>query len=932
MPTSVVGVREPVLSLNGTWDFCPDATDKDPQWRPIEVPGEWVMQGFEVAPEKAAAYERTFSLPTDWTGMNVRLRFDAVYSVARVLVNGAEVGRYEGPFEVFEFDVTSAVRPGENLLRVEVTSQSQADAMAFASTYASHDLGGISRKVTLFATPVVFLSDLTPRTRRADDGAWELEVHAYTCFMEGQPALECRFELAAVRSQGLIPLTLLESEKDEAPGGQLACDRFRVEGVKAWDCEHPHLYLLTCTLEAAGEKLAVYEQRVGFREVAVVGPELHVNGRPVKLRGVNRHEVHPRRGRANCADLTRRDVDIFRDGNVNFIRTSHYPPPEELLDAADELGMFVECEAALCWVGDVNRPPWDRRDAAAPGFLAGHQRANAANVIAHRRHPSVLFWSLGNECAWSPSFSQAQDLVKTLDPTRPTIFHNINEHGEADIMNHHYPVHFHGTPPGQLLAERNQPLLIGEDYHVQVYNRREVATDPGVREDWGRCLQAGFEEFYRVPQVLGVAIWAGIDDVFCLPDGRAVGYGPWGVIDGWRREKPEFWHMKKGYSPVRLGATEVPWPENGKLCLPVENRFDFTDLAELVIRWEGGGEQGEIHAQLAPRESGELELPLPVGLAPGDGVTLRFVDAGGRCVERERIQVGEAAEAKAAYSRVTFPDLKAAAPAPPGAVIRRGGLELTLPGEGVRFSLRRDGSEVLCSLPGVMLLPLETRKGTTNDFGEEVEPLTDACFPPPNAALRMAGDEDHLDLAFGVEDEAAKATITLRLEDSGRLAVHARVKILAEVTPRQYGLVFALPADFTVLSWKRESLWSLFPEDHIGRTEGVALATGARFSWAEPATHPWSQDASPLGSNDFRATRTKVHRAELRAGDGPAIVVHGGGRLAVRAWRRDGQTFLLVADFNTGGNDSFAREFYAAERVTFQPGDTLELGANLEIS
>ena len=190
-PATVPGVANPILSLNGTWEFSPA---KGVAPKPIEVPGEWAMQGFEVPSGGFATYTRRFDVPADWQGRTVKLRFDAVHAVCGVLVNGQPVGGHEGGFVPFELDVTNAIRPGGNEIVVRVLSESVADSVSCISQYAAHQVGGIVRKVTLFAVPRVFVSKLWYET--AVTGA-DARVTVHADFAQADPMAKHLGRLAA---------------------------------------------------------------------------------------------------------------------------------------------------------------------------------------------------------------------------------------------------------------------------------------------------------------------------------------------------------------------------------------------------------------------------------------------------------------------------------------------------------------------------------------------------------------------------------------------------------------------------------------------------------------------------------------------------------------------------------------------------------------
>ena len=215
-------------------------------------------------------------------------------------------------------------------------------------------------------------------------------------------------------------------------------------------------------------------------------------------------------------------------------------------------------------------------------------QANMETIHFYRNHPSILFWSMANESYWNKEFAQVEVYVKKADPSRPHTFHDQayggfnNQGSTAPIANIHYP----GPDGYKVAAKSERPMIYGEYCHLNVYNRSELVTDPGIRSDWALALAPTWENMYQTPGVLGGSIWSGIDDIFQMPNGDAVGYGPWGPIDGWRRPKPEYWDMKKIYSPLRVKTTTLS--PASTFTVEVENRYTYTNLNELRIKCTSG--------------------------------------------------------------------------------------------------------------------------------------------------------------------------------------------------------------------------------------------------------------------------------------------------------------------------------------------------------
>ena len=571
-PAAVEGLQTPSLPLSGAWKFNP-APPRDfytlgerglSAWKTIRVPGDWTMQGYAVKPWTAAGYVKTLVLPNAWAGKRILLRFDGVQSDVKVWVNGRPAGSHMGGFNAFELDVTALARPGAvNTIAAAVQNESVADELASGTQYAAYQFGGITRKVTVFAVPEVHVGML--RIVTTFDEKYE----------------DARLRVAfSVRNDGSRPsaageavLTMIDPDGNAVcfspattavgvlkPGA--AADKTVEAGVIAprkWDAEHPRLYRLIVELKSGGRTRQTIERKFGFRQVEVAGSQVFVNGAPLKVRGVNRHETHPLYGRSLTPELGRQDAELFRAANVNYIRTSHYPPAEEFLDACDALGLFVECEAPLVWINHGANEKWKKENPDDPKFYPYLERAIGEMIAFHADHPSILYWSLANESGWGPNWARAKEFADRADPTRPKTFHDqtygdYNNLGSSGmpIANYHYPA---PNGPEQVVGF-DRPLLYGEYCHINCYNRTELAADPGVRDEYGRGFQRMWELINGSPVVLGGAIWAGINDIFFLPEGRAVGYGDWGIIDGWRREKPEYWHVKKSYSPIRVTARD----------------------------------------------------------------------------------------------------------------------------------------------------------------------------------------------------------------------------------------------------------------------------------------------------------------------------------------------------------------------------------------
>lgn len=929
IPSALTGAYETKLSLNGTWEFNPKPaadfynSEAGKGWEPIVVPGQWSMQGFEVDSMQYAGYLKTFSVPRDWKGNNLKIRFDGVSSESEIYLNGIKVGSHLGGMTAFEVDVTSAVKIGQdNTLAVKVRSESLADMLGSLTQYAAHQLGGITRKVTVFAVPKTYIEDLRVETnldKHFKDA--ELRVFAKLVNTTDQEQKNLSVRLTLDNSSFVIEQKIPSIPAHGEWTGYLSGT---VKDPLKWDSEHPNLYLMKLDLSQNKEVKEQINKKIGFRDINVIGNQVFVNGKAIKLAGVCRHEVHPLTGRVLTADLQRKDVELYRAANVNFIRTSHYPPGEELLEICDELGMFVEVEAPVCWIGHHANENWktlNYRDAQYYDYVL---QANLETIHFYRNHPSVLFWSMANESYWNKEFAQVYEYVKKADTSRPSAFHDqayggFNNQGSTlPIANIHYP-----GPNGFKHAQTsNRPMVYGEYCHLNVYNRSEIVTDPGVRSDWALALQQSWTTMFDTPAVLGGSIWSGIDDVFQLPNGDAVGYGPWGPIDGWRRPKPEYWDMKKIYSPIRVNTDKLN-PSN-TLNVEVENRYTFSNLNEVRIDWNYGEESGVIYADIKPREKGTITININ-DPSQANELYISFTDPRGFVADEYVLPVGrqtqnELAElAKASTKLKTSKDKFVIAGKGFKAEISRKDGQIT--------SMKKEGIEMIIGGPWLMALPLDGGGCYPNHNANT--PLFNELCTDWNTSSVTAKQEGQ-DVIVVVEGAYKEfdGSYTITINANGEFTTAYNFKALGDVNPRQWGIVFDTPKSFDTNFWRRDALWSVYPDDHISRPTGEAKLfyeglPDALNPRVEP-TWAWSLDYNELGSSDFRSTRRDIWFAGLKDKKQDEVLVKSDGTQSWRSWLDKDRIKFLVADFVSPGFEMFLASYYEPYRKPIKTGDVIK--------
>ena len=904
------------IDLNGRWQFAQDPPGNfwqaDVQarmrWSEVTVPGELLTQGHAIALNNEYPYQRLVDIPAHYRGRKLLLRFDGVFSYARVWVNGHFVRDHHGGFTSWDCDITSFAKPGE-MARITVGVTDDYDDESYGGFYAKHTIGGILRPVRLLSLPQSHV------TRLHTESMFDAEfVHATLkvnlAAQVAQAGVQASFALLDPEGR---PVELTAPAIAVKPGAYSAVVPLTVRAPLKWDAEHPNLYLLRVTLQAHGAEIETVERRFGFRSMRIADGKLLVNGREVKLRGVCHNDTHPLAGRVSIPEIEDREVRLYRDANINFSGKSAYPPSEAFLDACDKYGLYVEEESGVCW--DFIRRGGKPRRAQDPAFLPRFMNQLAEMIERDRSRPSVIIWSIGNESIPGPNFDAEAAYVLKEDPSRPRIFSDVSNfilgtNGPLktyEILSRHYPGA--GKTP---LGNSPQPAFNDEWAHPTCYIMPILQRDPGVRNFWGRNLKRLWEDAFRTAGCLGGSIWAGVDEVFFLADGPA-GYGEWGLLDGWRRQKPEYWLAKKAYSPIRIAEAPLPLAPDGSLTVPIENWHDHTDLRALKIGWQVGNEQGAIEGfALAPHTAGQVPLPARTWRS-GETVMLSFHTADGRLVDSFALAVGEPLR----------PQFPAAATVRPKVNESTNRILIT----GGDFSVeidKRMGLLANASYRGETVM----EDGPYMQFGDASVPswypdTVTWSWQGDAAAVRIAGfymwrTTEVVEPGDGGGTWEWEVVFTLSVDGDGLITTKYELpkmpKNLSEV-----GVYWNLPKTLAELRWQRQGLWSVYPEDHIGRLRGIAEREPRLPppAYGQEPQGPWSQDsrdyflfgkndAGGRGTNDFRSMKHNIWRAMCTMGSGDSgVCAEAEGDVAARAEiQPDGRVrFYLSNAWSYPGSD-----------------------------
>ena len=928
----LAGVETPAVLLSGTWQF---RYSPDSKWDKIQVPGEPAMQGYAIEHDKPFTYRKSFTVPADYAGKHTILRFDGVYSYARLFVNDTFVREHHGGFTRWETDVTPFVRPGKkNEIRLEVTDR--LDDISYASGYAHHPIGGILRDVTLFALPETCLYDFYAETHL--DAAYEDAVLKIGYSSPVAGGAEVAYTLTDPSGRR-YPLAQSRFPLEE--GGNM--NELPVKNPLKWDAEHPNLYTLTITLSKDGKEIGRFDRRIGFRDVKIEKDRMLVNGMPVKLRGACRHDIHPTLGRTTTAELDSLDVILFKRSNMNFVRTSHYPPTERFLEYCDRYGIYVESETAVCFVDTYrqkNYAPGKTQDSAefTPRYLSQCREM----VKSFRSHPSILFWSIGNESVYGTNFQQCWDWVKATDKTRPVIFSYPGSVGEKkpvyDILSMHYQDvngnlnQWNRSTHG--FQGEGIPALFDEWAHPACYTYATLQEDPNIREFWGHSIERMWSGLFDAPGGLGGAIWGYVDETFMLPEpkvgtafwkefartakpedyqGKCVGYGEWGIVDVWRREKPEFWATKKAYSPVRLMTTEVASFLSGqRLLLPLYNRFDHTDLDEIKIRYTYKGVEKELPApSIAPHQKGLLVIPAEAW-EKGELLSICFYTATGELLDAEQVSLGSDYHVRLADSEASPVNGVLQVEETAGMMTIKGdGFEIPFSKETGLISNATSKGQVIIEKGPFLHLDINLNHLTGAEVRKSARKFLTSDSDWKKQSLTYTRKEGAVEVALSGFYQDVQTDILIRISPAGEMNVSYVVAGQPNGYLRETGLSFYLPERLDYLQWERKGMWSCYPEGAFaGNTGETSLYNPKQVRYGENPAQPWSADThnyyywADAGANCDRpltqmakGMKENIYRYTLSATGVKAglTVCSPDASLACRTSKRgDGQLMLYI--------------------------------------
>ena len=496
------------LSMEGTWkfNFVKDhnkrpmnffkANFDDSSWKDFPVPGLFELNGYGDPTYKnigyawatqfdpnppyisetnnyTGSYRRTFELPKDWKGKDVYFHVGSATSNLSLWVNGKYVGYSEDSKVAAEFNISKYLKPGKNLIAMQVMRWCD------GSYFEDQDfwrLTGIAREVYLYARPKAHVADI------------RLNAGLENNYQDG--VLDYQISLAGGNSN--VTIALYDQNGKQVASASGLRGTIKVPQVKAWTAETPNLYKVYITVNGKQGATEVIPQKVGFRNVEIKNAQLLVNGKPILIKGADRHEIDPDGGYIVSVERMIQDIKTMKQLHINAVRTCHYPDDPRWYDLCDEYGLYVTAEANL----ESHGMGYGEKSLAKfPEYLQTHIERNEGNVKTFINHPSIIVWSLGNEAGYGINFEKTYDWVKAYDKTRPVQYERGGYDSKTDIY---------------------CPMYI--DYEESEKYCQGDGTKPYIQCEYAHAMgnsEGGFKEYWdlirKYPKYQGGYIWDFVD-------------------------------------------------------------------------------------------------------------------------------------------------------------------------------------------------------------------------------------------------------------------------------------------------------------------------------------------------------------------------------------------------------------------------------------
>lgn len=869
---------ERYLSLEGKWKFnFSKDHDKAPrdfyslkyddsQWTDFPVPGILELNGYgdaiysnngypwrtQFRPEPpfveernnyTGSYRKMVTVPADWKGERIYLHVGSATSNLMVWVNGKFVGYSEDSKVSAEFDLTKYLTPGkENLIAMQVMRWCDGSYLEDQDFWR---FTGIAREVYLYARPQAHIADLfiTPDlVNNYQDGTLEVKLNAV-----GAKGETVMFSLKDKEGKEVVAQTAKVGGNGEVKVN------FDIKNPLKWTAETPNLYTLYTTLMDGKQVAEVVPQRVGFRKVEIKNAQVLVNGQPVLFKGANRHELDPVTGYVVSMDRMLEDIRVMKELNINAVRTCHYPNDPRWYELCDIYGIYMVAEANIESHG---MGYGDKTLAKEPTYEKAHLERNESNIKIYKNHPSIIFWSVGNEAGYGPNFEKAYDLVKAYDPSRPCQYEQAGQNGKTDIF---CPMYYdYGGCDKYSQGDNPRPLIQCEYAHAMGNSMG------GFKEYWDMVrkypkYQGGFiwdfvDQGLRVKNKQGKTIYAYGGDFGRYPTSDH-NFNCNGIINPDRKPNPHANEVRYYYQNIWATAKDL---KAGEVEVYNENFFKSLDDVELQWTLESEGKvlaNGRNALDIPAQQKRVVKLDgysLPADVKGEVVLNLDFVlkkaepmlDAG-YAVAREQFVVNP----------YTFPTMESVLAVTSGKYDTRkvekeekvAWVTLSAGNTSVTFNhwngwidyLDVDGKPMLEE--GYAITPDFWRAPTDNDYGAGTQRKLHAWKNPEmkmksfKVVENEGKAEKGVEVVYDMPSVEATLTMTYTLTPAGELVVNEAMTVNKDAKHKpelmRYGMQLVMPKAYNMLTYYGKGPGENYIDRNNGDRLGVYDAKVADQYW-----------------------------------------------------------------------------------------------------
>lgn len=869
---------ERYLSLEGKWKFnFSKDHDKAPrdfyslkyddsQWTDFPVPGILELNGYgdaiysnngypwrtQFRPEPpfveernnyTGSYRKMVTVPADWKGERIYLHVGSATSNLMVWVNGKFVGYSEDSKVSAEFDLTKYLTPGkENLIAMQVMRWCDGSYLEDQDFWR---FTGIAREVYLYARPQAHIADLfiTPDlVNNYQDGTLEVKLNAVEA--KGETVM---FSLKDKEGKEVAAQTAKVGGNGEVKVN------FDIKNPLKWTAETPNLYTLYTTLMDGKQVAEVVPQRVGFRKVEIKNAQVLVNGQPVLFKGANRHELDPVTGYVVSMDRMLEDIRVMKELNINAVRTCHYPNDPRWYELCDIYGIYMVAEANIESHG---MGYGDKTLAKEPTYEKAHLERNESNIKIYKNHPSIIFWSVGNEAGYGPNFEKAYDLVKAYDPSRPCQYEQAGQNGKTDIF---CPMYYdYGGCEWYAKGDNPRPLIQCEYAHAMGNSMG------GFKEYWDMVrkypkYQGGFiwdfvDQGLRVKNKQGKTIYAYGGDFGRYPTSDH-NFNCNGIINPDRKPNPHANEVRYYYQNIWATAKDL---KAGEVEVYNENFFKSLDDVELQWTLESEGKvlaNGRSALDIPAQQKRVVKLDgysLPADVKGEVVLNLDFVlkraepmlDAG-YAVAREQFVVNP----------YTFPTMESVLAVTSGKYDTRkvekeekvAWVTLSVGNTSVTFNhwngwidyLDVDGKPMLEE--GYAITPDFWRAPTDNDYGAGTQRKLHAWKNPEmkmksfKVVENEGKAEKGVEVVYDMPSVEATLTMTYTLTPAGELVVNEAMTVNKDAKHKpelmRYGMQLVMPKAYNMLTYYGKGPGENYIDRNNGDRLGVYDAKVADQYW-----------------------------------------------------------------------------------------------------